>query len=95
MRDFISKLLNENLQRHQTEYVVFEIDIPMANMNMDYYFQARPKHELETGRVFVKKGSAGSKSISTKSITVLKTFILPEQEEEMNSYLDYLRKSAR
>jgi hypothetical protein len=95
MKDLISKLLRENLENaNQTEYVVFEITKPIGLMSMKYYFQARPKHELKTGRVYINKGSAGHKSISVKSIEVLKTFLIPSQEEEMNNYLNELRNKV-
>jgi hypothetical protein len=92
MKYFISKILRENLDNlNQTEYVVFEITKPIGFMSMKYYFQARPKRELETGRVYINKGSAGHKSISVKNIEVLKTFLIPNQQQEMDDYLDKLR----
>lgn len=76
-----------------TEYGVFEIEIPIAYMDMKYYFQARPMDEIRSGRVFVKKGSAGNKSISTKNIKLLKIFNLPNEKDEMEVYINQLRNS--
>lgn len=74
-----------------TQYGVYEIMIPIAYLDTKYYFQASPMHEILSNRVFIKKGSAGNKSISTKNIKVLKTFMIPEQENEMNLFLKALR----
>jgi GNAT superfamily N-acetyltransferase len=84
-------LNNMNEEIESTEYGVFEIMIPIAFMDMKYYFQASPMHEIKSNRVFVKKGSAGNKSISTKNIKLLKTFNLPQEENEMNLFLKELR----
>ena len=92
MKTLIKKLLKEHFE---TEYAVIEIKIYLANMDMDYYFQARPMHEVLSDRVYVKKGASGSKSISTKNISVLKTFMIPSQEEEMNLYLKELRDNQK
>jgi GNAT superfamily N-acetyltransferase len=76
-----------------TEYGVFEIKIFLANMDMKYYFQARPMDEIRSDRVFIRKGSAGNKSISTKNIKLLKTFNLPNEKDEMEVYLNQLRNN--
>ncbi len=83
--------LDENDE--QFEYGVFEIMIPIAYLDMKYYFQARPMREINSDRVFIKKGAAGHKSISTKNIKLLKTFNIPSQENEMEEYLNQLRNS--
>jgi hypothetical protein len=83
--------LNENLDT--IDYGVFEILIPIAYMDMKYYFQARPMDEIISGKVFIKKGSAGNKSISTRNIKVLKTFKYSEKNE-MEAYLKELRSKA-
>ena len=67
--------------------------IPIAYLDMKYYFQARPMREINSDRVFIKKGAAGHKSISTKNIKLLKTFNIPSQENEMEEYLNQLRNS--
>jgi GNAT superfamily N-acetyltransferase len=74
-----------------TEYGVYEIMIPIAYLDTKYYFQASPMHEILSNRVFIKKGSAGNKSISTKNIKVLKSFHLPYEENEMILFLNDLR----
>jgi GNAT superfamily N-acetyltransferase len=84
-------LNNMNEEIESTEYGVYEIMIPMAYLDTKYYFQASPMHEILSNRVFIKKGSAGNKSISTKNIKVLKTFHLPNEENEMNLFLKELR----
>jgi GNAT superfamily N-acetyltransferase len=84
-------LNNMNEEIESTEYGVYEIMIPIAYLDTKYYFQASPMHEILSNRVFIKKGSAGNKSISTKNIKVLKTFHLPDEENEMNLFLNDLR----
>jgi GNAT superfamily N-acetyltransferase len=84
-------LNNMNEEIESTEYGVYEIMIPIAYLDTKYYFQASPMHEILSNRVFIKKGSAGNKSISTKNIKVLKTFHLPNEENEMILFLNDLR----
>jgi len=84
-------LNNMNEEVEGTEYGVYEIMIPIAYLDTKYYFQASPMHEILSNRVFIKKGSAGNKSISTKNIKVLKTFHLPNEENEMILFLNQLR----
>jgi len=84
-------LNNINEEVEGTEYGVYEIMIPIAYLDTKYYFQASPMHEILSNRVFIKKGSAGNKSISTKNIKVLKTFHLPDEENEMILFLNDLR----
>ncbi len=84
-------LNNMNEEIESTEYGVYEIMIPIAYLDTKYYFQASPMHEILSNRVFIKKGSAGNKSISTKNIKVLKTFYLPDEKNEMILFLNDLR----
>ncbi len=95
MKDLIRKLLKEGTNDKEfdgPDYAVFEIIIPMAYLDPKYYYQAAPLHNLESDRVYIWKGSAGGKSISTKSVKVLKTFKYSEKEE-MELYLKQLRAS--
>lgn len=90
--DDLYSVTEEELE-HETKTAVIEILIPIAYMDLKNYYQTVPYHSIETGRVFIKKGSAGSKSISTKNIKVLKIF-KSNETEEINDYLNQLRNNA-
>jgi hypothetical protein len=74
------------------DYAVIEILIYMAYMPPKGYFQVVPFDKLSDNLISVKKGSAGSKMISTKNVRVLKTF-MRGQEDEMGTYLNNIRNS--
>jgi hypothetical protein len=77
-----------------TPYAVFEITKPLAYMPIEYYYQEAPLWKTEKSIIYIKKGSSGHKSISTKNIKVLKVF--PEGEtEELHNYLERLRSKVR
>jgi hypothetical protein len=91
MKTLIKQLLRENILE-LPDYAVIEIMIPIAYMDPKYYFQAIPEHHLESDRIYIWKGAAGGKSISTKSVRVLKTFKYTEKDE-MEAYLNQLRNN--
>lgn len=95
MKTLIKQLLRENLEDkfEGLDYAVIEIIIPMAYLDPKYYYQAIPEHFLDSDRIYIWKGSAGGKSISTKSVRVLKTFKYTEKDE-MEAYLKELRSKA-
>jgi hypothetical protein len=75
-------------------YAVFEITKPLAHMQPEYYYQAAPLWKTKENMIYVNKGSAGHKTISTNHIKVLKVF--PEGEtKEMYDYLEELRSNVR
>jgi GNAT superfamily N-acetyltransferase len=74
------------------DYAVVEITIPIAYMDPKYYYQAVPINQLDSDRIYIWKGAAGGKSISTKSVRVLKTFKYNEKDE-MDVYLNQLRNN--
>lgn len=88
MKGVIKTLLRENLE---IQYALIEILIPIGYMSLPYYFQIVPLHQTKENKIQVKLGSAGSKTISTKNIKILKVFN-SNQIEEMNTYLKELRK---
>ena len=94
MKTLIKQLLRENLEDkfEGPDYAVIEIIIPMAYLDPKYYYQAVPAHYLDSDRIYVRKGAAGGKSISTKSVRVLKTFKYDEKDE-MQAYLNQLRNN--
>ena len=92
MKTLIKQLLRENILE-LPDYAVIEITIPIAYMDPKYYYQAVPVHQLESDRIYIWKGAAGGKSISTKSVRVLKTFKYTEKDK-MESYLNQLRSKA-
>lgn len=75
-------------------YAVFEITKPLAHMQPEYYYQAAPLWKTKESMIYVNKGSAGHKTISTNHIKVLEVF--PEGEtEEVYNYLEDLRSKVR
>jgi hypothetical protein len=75
-------------------YAVFEITKPLAHMQPEYYYQEVPLWKTKESMIYVNKGSAGRKTISTNHIKVLKVF--PEGEtKEMYDYLEELRSKVR
>ncbi len=91
MKTLIKQLLRENILE-LPDYAVIEITIPIAYMDPKYYYQAVPVHQLQSDRIYIWKGAAGGKSISTKSVRVLKTFKYTEKDE-MEAYLNQLRNN--
>ncbi len=91
MKTLIKQLLRENILE-LPDYAVIEITIPIAYMDPKYYYQAVPVHQLQSDRIYMWKGAAGGKSISTKSVRVLKTFKYTEKDE-MEAYLNQLRNN--
>jgi hypothetical protein len=75
-------------------YAVFEITKPLAHMQPEYYYQEAPLWKTKESMIYVNKGSAGHKTISTNHIKVLEVF--PEGEtKEMYDYLEELRSKVR
>lgn len=85
-------LFNMTEEFELPDYAVIEIIIPMAYLDPKYYYQAVPAHYLNSDRIYIKKGAAGGKSISTKSVRVLKTF-KHNEKNEMEAYLNQLRSN--
>jgi hypothetical protein len=84
----------QKLSHNNIPYAVFEIIKPLAHMSIEYYYQEAPFWKTQESRIFIKKGAAGSKSISTDNIKVLKVF--PEGDsEELQNYLENLRSKIR
>lgn len=94
MKTLIKQLLRENLEDkfELPDYAVVEITIPITYMDPKYYYQAVPINQLNSDRIYIWKGAAGGKSISTKSVKVLKTFKYDEKDE-MENYLNQLRNN--
>lgn len=94
--------LQENIQRikevmgvitesEETEYAVIEITKPLRYIEPKYYYQEVPYWQTKEDLIYIKKGSAGTKTISTKNIKVLKTF-MGRNNPEMKEYLKNLRE---
>jgi GNAT superfamily N-acetyltransferase len=90
--DDLHNMMEDNEEFEIPDYAVIEITIPMAYMDPKYYYQAVPINQLDSDRIYIWKGSAGGKSISTKSVRVLKTFKYNEKDE-MEAYLNQLRNN--
>lgn len=76
------------------KYAVIEITKALAFMEPRYYFQAVPYWHTKENKIFIKKGSSGSKMISTDNIKVLKTFNGGHNNPEMKEYLKKLRETS-
>jgi hypothetical protein len=87
MKTLIRQLLKEHFDDRTA---VIEIKIPIRYMDIDNYYQAVPYHATQNRMIYIKKGAAGHKSISTKNIEVLKVFDNNDVEGIQN-YLDFLR----
>lgn len=72
----------------KTFTAVIEILKPYAWMNLDKYIQAVPYHATKERLIYVKLGSAGYKSISTKNIKVLGVFATDDTEGIKNFIKD-------
>jgi len=84
----------ESENKVDVPYVVFEITKPLAHMQPEYYYQEAPLWKTKESMIYVNKGSAGHKTISTNHIKVLEVF--PEGEtKEMFDYLEELRSKVR
>jgi hypothetical protein len=88
LQETIRKVLRE--ETTDTEYAVIEILKPSSRMPAKWYFQAVPLHKTKEDKIYIKRGSAGTLTISTKNIKILKTFKKSEKEE-MDNYLEKLR----
>jgi hypothetical protein len=90
----IKEMMGIISESEETEYAVIEITKPMARMEPKYYYQEVPYWHTKEDMIFVKKGSAGNKMISTKNIKVLKTF-KGRHDPEMKEYLKKLRSGDK
>jgi len=82
---------NENLNESTDDkYAVIEITKPSSRMPSKWYFQAVPLNKTKEDKIYIKRGSAGTLTISTKNIKIHKTFKNSEKEE-MDKYLEKLR----
>jgi hypothetical protein len=90
LQETIRRVLREEIT--DTEYAVIEILKPSSRMPLKWYFQAVPLHKTKEDKIYIKRGPAGTLTISTKNIKVRKTFKNSEKED-MDKYLEKLRKS--
>lgn len=85
------KQINEE-KEDKVEYAVIEITKPLSRMEPKYYFQEVPYWKTKEDIIYIKKGSSGYKTISTKNIKVLKVF-KNGNTEELQAYLQKLREN--
>lgn len=90
LKNITNRLINEDDSK--TEYAVIKITKPIAHMDMKYYYQEVPLWKTKEDKIYIKKGSAGNKTISTKNIEVLKTF--ESDNDELKEYLKKLRDKS-
>lgn len=85
-------LFNMTEEIEGSDYAVIEIITPIAYLDPKYYYQEVPVHYLDSDKIYIKRGAAGGKSISTKSVRLLKTFKYDEKDK-MEAYLNKLRNN--
>ena len=68
-------------------YAVIEILLPLAYMDEKYRYQMVPYHATQEDKIYIKKGSSGYKTISTKNIEILGS----GDKEEMSEFLRNIR----
>ena len=88
LQETIRRILREEIT--DPEYAVIEILKPSSRMPSKCYFQAVPLHKTKEDKIYIKRGPAGTLTISTDNIKVRKTFKKSEKEE-MDKYLEKLR----
>jgi hypothetical protein len=88
LKETIRKVLRE--EATDTEYAVIEILKPSSRMPQKWYFQAVPYNKTEHEKIYIRRGPAGTLTISTKNIKVLKKF-KESEKEEMDKYLEKVR----
>lgn len=91
LQEQISRI-QEMMGMDNTPYAVIEITKILSHMDPKYYYQAVPYWKTEKDNIYIKKGSSGHKTISTKNIKVLKVFEDGETEE-LRDYLKSLREN--
>jgi hypothetical protein len=88
LREQIKRVLREEIT--EPEYAVIEILKPSSRMPLKWYFQDVPLHKTKEDKIYIKRGPAGTLTISTKNIKIRKIFKKSEKEE-MDKYLEKLR----
>ena len=97
--------LQENIQRikevmllkevDSPEYSVIEILVPLAYMDNKYKYQVVPHSQTQEDKIYIKKGSAGNKTISTKNIKVVKTGSKEDMEKHLDKLMDKKDDTAK
>jgi rubrerythrin len=83
----IKEMMGINEERQEPTHALIEILPSLAYMDEKYRYQVVPHHATKKDKIYIKKGSAGNKSISTKNIKVIKS----GSEEEMKNHLSKLK----
>lgn len=81
-------IITEN--KDEILYSIIEILPALAYMDEKYRYQIVLNHKTKDKMIYIKKGSSGNKSISTKNIKVLKT----GSEEEMKNHLSKIKDKS-
>ena len=76
------------------KHAVIEILSPLAYMSDEYRFQIVPYLKTKEDKIYIKKGSSGNKTISTKNIKVHKVFT-DSEEDKMKEYLEDLKSKNK
>lgn len=83
----IKEVMGINEEREEPTHALIEILPSLAYMDEKYRYQVVPYHATKEDKIYIKKGSAGNKSISTKNIKVIKK----GSEEDMKNHLSKLK----
>ena len=84
-------LLNEG---NKDKYAVIEILGPISYMDDKYRFQVVPYWKTKEDKIYIKKGSSGTKTISTKNIKIHRVFS-DSEEDNIKDYVDELKSKNK
>jgi hypothetical protein len=87
----IKKVMGLKEEYEKPLHALIEILSPLSFMSEKYRFQVVPYWKTQQPKIYIKKGSAGSKTISTDNIKVHKVF--PEGEmskEDIKNYVNQI-----
>jgi hypothetical protein len=86
-----NRIINEDDDADDVDYAVIEISKPLSFLSSKYRYQVVPYWKTKEKLIYVNKGVAGRKTISTRNINVLKVFKSTEKEL-MDKYIQDLRE---
>lgn len=92
MKILITEQQFNMLKNSNIKMAVIEITIPMAYLSSKYRFQVVPYWKTLEDKIYITKGSAGGKTISTKNIEVLGVFE-EDEKEEMKIFLNKKKRN--
>jgi hypothetical protein len=85
--DWVKPYMGINEEHEEPTHALIKILPLLAYMDEKYRYQIVPYHATQRDKIYIKKGSAGHKTISTKNVKVMDT----GSEEEMEKKLSKLK----